>query len=143
MICNTFRKEKKYEGTIYYPVLKDYIHCEQFKRERWKFGIEVPEEVKCKKALPAYSFFEKDFTQKISRKSQMIAEALLELFISEVSGRYPEVICTEIEGGKYFKFKFHCFYTYDFMNIPFMFYEPVQVISKKAAKKYLVCIDQE
>ena len=67
MICNTFRKEKKYEGTIYYPVLKDYIHSEQFKY----------------------------------------------------------------------------FFTYSFMNIPFVYYEPKEVISKKAAKKYLVCIDQE
>ena len=68
MICNTFRKQvNKYGNTFYYPVLKDYIHSEQFKY----------------------------------------------------------------------------FFTYSFMSIPFMFYEPVQVISKKAAKKYIVCLDQE
>lgn len=68
MICNTFRKQvNKYGNTFYYPVLKDYIHCEQFKY----------------------------------------------------------------------------FFTYSFMNIPFVYYEPKEVISKKAAKKYLVCIDQE
>jgi hypothetical protein len=39
--------------------------------------------------------------------------------------------------------QFKYFFTYSFMNIPFMFYEPVQVISKKAAKKYIVCLDQE
>lgn len=68
MICNTFRKQvNKYGNTFYYPVLKDYIHSEQFKY----------------------------------------------------------------------------FFTYSFMNIPFVYYEPKEVISKKAAKKYIVCLDQE
>lgn len=127
----------------YYPVLKDYIHCEQFKTERGRFGFEVPAELKCKKALPTYSFKEKSFPQKLSFRSEMMATALLELFMSVISDGYPEVVCTEIEGGKYLKFKFAYFRTFDFMNVTFAHYKPVGVITKKAAKKYLVCIDQE
>lgn len=143
MICNTFRKESLFGMNKYYPVLKDYIHSEQFKTERGRFGFEVPAELKCKKALPTYSFKEKSFPQELSFKSEMMATALLELFMSEISNGYPEVVCTEIERGKYLKFKFSYFRTFDFMNVTFAHYKPVGVITKKAAKKYLVCIDQE
>ena len=143
MICNTFRKQvNKYGNTFYYPVLKDYIHSEQFKTERGRFGFEVPAEVKCKKALPVLGI-DNELYKNLSQKNKILSTTLLLLFTSEVTGGYPEVICIEIEGGKYLKFQFKYFFTYSFMNIPFMFYEPVQVISKKAAKKYIVCLDQE
>lgn len=143
MICNTFRRENFAGFTYYYPLLKDNIHCEQFKRERGRLGFEVPREVKCKKALPSFSYIKKEFSQKLSIESQFIATSLVELFITEISGGFLEVICAEIEGGKYLKFQFQYFYTFDFMNIPIVVYKPIAVISKKAAKKYLVCLDQE
>ena len=79
----------------------------------------------------------------LSERNKILGTSLLLLFASEVTGAYPEVICTEIEGGQYLKFKFQYFFTYPFSNVPFMMYKPMEVISKKAAKKYLVCIDQE
>ena len=143
MICNTFRKQvNEYGNTFYYPVLKDYIHCEQFKKERGKFGFEVPAEVKCKKALPVLDI-DNEIYKNLSKKNKILGTTLLLLFISEVTGGYPEVICTEIQGGQYLKFQFQYFFTHDFMNVPFMMYKPVGAITKKEASKYLVCIDQE
>lgn len=142
MVCRTFNKVNYAGCTFYYPEFKDFIRCEQFKRERRRFGFEMPEEVKCKKALPSSSYTKRDLTNKLTIESQMKATSLVELFISGINNAYPEVICAEMERGKYLKFQFQHFFSFDFMEIPIVVYKPTTVIGKKAAKKYMVCLDQ-
>lgn len=63
--------------------------------------------------------------------------------MNSVDKSYPEIICTKLEKGKYLKYQFKYFYTYSYTNIPLVVYEPVDVVSKKEAKKYLACLDLE
>ncbi len=142
MICTQFLKITKKEIHYYMPDLKDYLFTEQYRKERGRFGFEVPADVTCKQAIPSFPKDNKIF-KKLSKKSQIIVQSLFHLFVSGVDRGYPEVICVEIEEGKYLKFLFQYYFTYDYMNIPFVHYEPVDVVSKKEASKFLICIDQD
>ena len=140
MICDKYRKEDENGINHYYPVLEDYIHSEQFERERGEFVFEVPKEIKCKKALPTL-----DLRKAVNYKPSstgMLAFYLFQFYMSNVDKSYPEIICTKLERGKYLKYQFKYFYAYSFMNIPLVVYQPVEVVSKKTAKQYQVCIDK-
>lgn len=141
MVCTKYVKRK--DGTIiyYYPVLEDYIHSEQFNREIGGLEFQVPEKIKCKKALPFMGHSRK-IDYRPSVKGSTRAFYLFQHFVSSVDNFYPEIICTKLEKGKYLKYQFKYFYTYSYTNIPLVVYEPVDVVSKKEAQKYLACIDK-
>ena len=117
MICNKYRKEDENGINHYYPVLEDYIHSEQFERERGEFVFEVPKEIKCKKALPILDL--RKAVNYTPSSTGMLAFYLFQFYMSNVDKSYPEIICTKLERGKYLKYQFKYFYTYSFMNIPF------------------------
>lgn len=142
MICNKYYKLTRDKINFYFPDLKECVFTEQYKKDRGRNRFEMPEGIKYKKAQPMFPV-ENELFNKLSFKSQMIATSLFQLFLYGKDKLYPEVICTEIERGKYLKFQFFYFYTYDFMNMPCVHYEPMEVISKKEAKNCQVCLDLE
>lgn len=142
MVCTKFDKINVNGIYRYYPVVGDYIFSEQYDKERGNFGFGVPKKIKCKKAIAVLDLNIKihyDFPT----KGTTIALSLFHLFMNSVDNFYPEIICTKLEKGKYLKYQFKYFYTYSYTNIPLVVYEPVDVVSKKEAKKYLACLDLE
>ena len=70
MICTQFLKITKKEIHYYMPDLKDYFFTEQFRKERGRFGFEVPADVTCKQAIPSFPKDNKLFKkQKLSEFS--------------------------------------------------------------------------
>lgn len=126
-------------GTVYSPD-RSYSHSEEYKKQNSKFGFPVPAEIEDKKAVPFLILDGKRYNE-LSTKSKMIAVTLFKLFAYGISDNYPEVAFVEVEGGKYVKFKFQYYFTVDFLKMPYVCYEAVDVVEKKEASKYLVCID--
>lgn len=142
MIFNRYEKSTRDGIHYYFPNFKNCIFTDQLRRELGRLRFEVPEEIKSMKAMPLFSPDTKLYLQ-LSRESQVIAVTLFQLYATSLDEGFPEVICVEIEGGKYLKFQFLYFYFYDFLNVLNVMYEPMEVVSKEEASKYLIRIDLE
>ncbi len=132
MIFNRYEKSTRDGIHYYFPNFKNCIFTDQLRRELGRLRFEVP-------------FFSPDtkLYLQLSRESQVIAVTLFQLYATSLDEGFHEVICVEIEGGKYLKFQFLYFYFYDFLNVLNVMYEPMEVVSKEEASKYLIRIDLE
>lgn len=142
MFCNRYEKVKENGMYYYYPIIEDYFFSEQYKREKGSFGFKVPKDIEQKQAVPLLNLDNEEF-DKLSYASKTIAISHFQCFIFGIHSYYPRMICVEVEGGKYVRFKFQHYLTVDYMKTPFVSYEVLDVVEKKEASYYLVCIENK
>lgn len=117
MICNEFLKIEKYEGYVYDPKIEDYIFTEEFKKGKKPLEIEVPKEIKCKKAVPLLYTTSNSFN-KLPKDIKLKAISLFFKYMYGISGFYPYSFKIEVKKGIFVGFTFSVFFKADYLDSP-------------------------
>ena len=112
MICNEFEKIKKDGGYYYDPHIYDFALTEQE-----KIDIEVPKEIKCKKAVPLLYTTDNNFN-KLPENIKIKAISLFFKYMYHTSGSYPYSFKIEVKGGIFVRFRFSAFFSAKFLDSP-------------------------
>ncbi len=120
MIWDKFEKVKQDFGFCYVPLCEDYIFSDEYKKERMLY-IEVPKEIKCKKAVP-FLFTTSNSFNKLSEDSKLKAINIFFKSMYRTSGSYPYSFKIEVKKGKFVRFTLADFYTLDLLDSPVVRY---------------------
>ena len=83
--------------------------------------IEVPKEIKCKKAVP-FLFTTSNSFNKLSEDSKLKAINIFFKSMYRTSGSYPYSFKIEVKKGKFVRFTLADFYTLDILDSPVVRY---------------------
>ena len=112
MICNEFLKIEKDGGYVYDPQIEDVAITEEK-----NLNIEVPKEIKCKKAVPLLYTTSNSFN-KLPENIRLKAIYLFFSYIYGISGFYPYSFKIEVKKGIFVGFSFSAFFKADYLDSP-------------------------
>ena len=116
MICDSFLKIEKDGGYIYDPQIEEVAITEEK-----NLDIEVPKEIKCKKAVPLLYTTSNSFN-KLPENIRLRAIYLFYNFMYGISGFYPYSFKIEVEKGIFVGFWFSVFFKADNLDSPVVEY---------------------
>ena len=116
MICNKFLKIENDGGYIYDPQIEEVAITEEK-----NLDIEVPKEIKCKKAVPLLYTTSNSFN-KLPENIRLKAIYLFFSYIYGISGVYPYSFKIEVEKGIFVGFCFSVFFKAENLDSPVVEY---------------------
>ena len=139
MICDKYKMVNRDNLDYYYPILDEN---KNYGKEMGNLGLMVPKNLKKRFVSPIISVDGGIYTE-LSEIDMLICTVYFQRFIYQIIEAYPMVICVKLKESKYVKFVFNYFCAGDFVKMPFVTYTPTEIVGKKEASKYIVCIEEE
>lgn len=121
MICDKYDIINFGHECYYTPLWGEYIFTDEYKKGERTLDLEVPKEIKCKKAIPLLFPTEKSFDI-LPDDTKSKAIHLFYSYMYKISDVYPIGVTLEVEKGKSVKFHFKEFLTVNHVDAPIAVY---------------------
>ena len=121
MICTKYDKINFGHECYYTPLWGEYIFTDEYKKGETTLELEVPKEIKCKKAIPILFPIDNSF-DRLPDATKSKAIHLFYSYMYKISDVYPKEFTVEVKKGKLVKFHFQQFQTMIRVDAPLVVY---------------------